>query len=93
MSKSETRITLRVQAGAKNDRILGLAGDVVRVSVTAPAREGKANAAAVTLLARTLGVPKSTVRILRGHTSRTKVVGVKGMPKEELLQRLLSKVA
>ena len=78
MSKSETRITLRVQAGARSDRILGLAGDVVRLSVTAPAREGRANPAVVALLARTLGVPRSTVRVLRGHTSRTRMAGVEG---------------
>ena len=91
MSKSESRITLRVQAGARSDRILGLAGGVVRISVAAPAREGRANAAVVALLARTLGVPESTVRVHRGHTSRTKIVVVEGVPEEELLQRLLAK--
>ena len=91
MIKSETRITLRVKAGAGSGRVLGLAGDVVRLLVTAPAREGRANAAVIALLARIFGVPRSAVRILRGHTSRTKIVVVEGVPEEEFLQWLLAK--
>ena len=58
--------------------------------VTAPAKEGKANEAMVELLAGILDAPKGRIRILRGHTSRDKVIAVEGMCQEEALHRLLS---
>lgn len=93
MSKNEAHIPLRVQAEAKNSELVDLAEGILRVKVTAPAREGKANAAVVALLSRALGVPRAHVRILRGHTSRDKVVAIEGMNTEDARARLLSRLA
>ena len=87
-SSYEVHIPLRVQAGAKTNEITGLVDGVLRVKVAAPAREGKANTAVVALLARVLGVPKSYIRIVRGHTSRDKVVAIEGTGDEEIRARL-----
>jgi len=53
-------------------------GDVLRVYVTVVPEDGKANAAVLKLLAKALGVPKSRLEIVRGHTARDKVVRVTG---------------
>lgn len=81
-------ISVRVQPRASRDRVLGFRDGTLRVSVTAPPHDGKANAALLELLAERLGVAKSRLSILQGHTARDKVVAVKGMAAGEVLQRL-----
>lgn len=93
MSKNEAHIALRVQAGAKKSELVDLAEGILRLRVAAPAREGKANAAVVALLSQALGVPKAHVRILRGHTSRDKLVAIEGMNSGDARARLLSRLA
>jgi uncharacterized protein YggU (UPF0235/DUF167 family) len=67
---------------------LGWLGDVLRLSVAAPAQRGKANEAALRLLAAALGVPRERLRIVRGHTSRQKVIAIQGLDEAEVRARL-----
>ena len=64
------------------------AGAVV-VRVTAPPVDGKANAALCALIAKAAGVPGSHVEVVRGQTSRDKVVRVDGVTAEALRSALL----
>ena len=64
---------------------------VLRVKVVAPPQAGKANAAVIALLARHLGVPRRRLKIIRGASSRDKVVEVAGLGQQELLARLAVK--
>ena len=66
-------LNLRVSAGAKRTRILGVHAGALKLSVQAPAEKGKANAAVVTLVAETFGLAPSDVSIVRGQTSPDKV--------------------
>jgi uncharacterized protein YggU (UPF0235/DUF167 family) len=77
LSAPGTEIALRVTPRASRDRIVA-DGDVLRVYVTCVPEDGKANAAVLKLLARALGVPKSRLDIVRGHSARDKVVRVLG---------------
>jgi hypothetical protein len=52
------------------------------VRVTAPPEDGKANAAVCKLVAKTLGVPKSAVRVVRGESARHKMLEIDGMGQE-----------
>ncbi len=81
-------ISVRVQPRASRDRVVGFRGGALRVSVSAPPHGGQANAALLELLAGTLGVAKSRLRIVRGHAARDKLVAVDGMAGEEILRRL-----
>jgi uncharacterized protein (TIGR00251 family) len=54
-------------------------GDRLRVAVVAPPVDGKANEAVVRTLAEALGVPRSSVKIVRGETGRRKTVRVHGV--------------
>lgn len=83
-------ISIRVQPGASRDRVAGFRDGTLRVSVTAPPQDGRANAAVLELLAETLGVAKSRLRILRGHSSRDKVVAVEGMAESHVRSLLQS---
>ena len=83
-----TRIAVKVSAGAANSAIGGWQADCLRVRIgTAPER-GKANAALIALLAKTLGLPKSAVRIIRGEHSAHKTIEVTGLG-EQAIMRLL----
>jgi uncharacterized protein (TIGR00251 family) len=62
----------------------GFEGDTLRLRVTAPPTEGKANAGVITLLAKTLGVSKSRLTIVRGHSSREKVVSIETLTEPEV---------
>jgi uncharacterized protein (TIGR00251 family) len=74
----ETRITVRVTPRSGRDEIVcGESGELA-VRVTVPPDEGRANDAACALIADALRVPKSAVRVIRGHRSRCKVLEVRG---------------
>lgn len=60
----------------------------MHLRLSAPASEGRANSAAEELLARSLSLPKSSVRVVRGHTSRCKLLSVQGLASKDVLRRL-----
>ena len=75
------RFTVRVTPNASRDEIPERACDdagreVLKVKVRAVPEGGKANRAVEKLIAKTLGLPKSAVRVVTGETSRIKGVGV-----------------
>lgn len=81
-------ISVRVQPRSSRDRVLGFRDGTLRVTVTAPPHDGKANAALLELLAGRLGLAKSRLCIVRGHAARDKVVAVTGMEKERAMRLL-----
>jgi uncharacterized protein len=81
-------LRLRVQPGAKRSEVVGWSDDTLRVRVTAPPVEGRANEAIILFLAKLLDVPKSRISIKSGHSGRDKVVAVDGLSSEDLLSRL-----
>ena len=84
------RLKVRVQPKASKNEVLGFQGDILRLRVTAAPEAGKANAAVVDLLAATLGIAKSRVRVERGQTSRNKLIGVTSLTDAEVRLRLES---
>ena len=81
-------IKIRVQPRASSNLVEGYRGDTVRLRVTAPPEGGKANEAAVSALAQVLGIAKGRIKIVRGHSSRDKLVLVEGLTNGEVAQRL-----
>jgi len=80
------RVSLRVTPRAARAGLGGVAADAagrpyLKVRVNAPAEGGKANAAAIKLLARALRLPPSRLRIVAGAKDRTKVVHIAGDPR------------
>jgi uncharacterized protein len=81
---------IKLHPRAKKNAVTGEIGDALKVAVTAPPIEGRANEACIEFLANTLKVPRSSVSIVSGETSRTKVIRVTGLSREELRKRLLA---
>jgi uncharacterized protein len=79
---------IKVHPRAKKNAITGELGDCLKVSLTAPAVEGKANAACIEFFAPLLKVPRSSVTIAAGEASRNKVIRVSGLSAGEVRQRL-----
>lgn len=81
-------LDIRVQPRANRNSVEIGADGTVRVRVTAPPDRGKANDAVVKLLADRLRVSKSAIRIIRGHTSRNKVIQVNGLDRDDTISRI-----
>ena len=77
-----------MQPGAKSNGIVGLRDSILYVRVAAPPRKGQANQALLALLAQELVVSRNDLAIIRGYTSRRKVVAIQGLNSEELKERL-----
>ena len=71
-------IPVRVSAGASRDRVIGEHAGALKVSVSAAPERGKANKAVCELIAKTLGISRSQVRLVSGETSRDKKLLVTG---------------
>ena len=82
------RVAVRLVPRASREEVVGFEGDELRVRVTAPPVEGRANRALTQLLASKLGVARSAVRVVAGHGSRRKVVAVDGLNSDEVRARL-----
>lgn len=74
-------LKIHLQPGAKRNEVVGMHGDAVKIKIKAPPVEGKANEALIEFLADTLGIAKSKIEIIRGHTSRQKLVSIGGLTK------------
>ena len=87
---SGTNITLaiRVHPRANKNAITGEVGDALKVSLTTPPLEGRANEACVEFFAKLLKVPRSSVTIASGRNSRNKVIRVTGITSQHVRERL-----
>jgi len=88
--KPEDSCTLkvRVQPKASRNQVDGFEDGTLRLRVTAPPTEGKANAGVIALVAKTLGVSKSRLEIVRGRGSRDKVVAIDTLSEQEVHRRI-----
>ena len=81
-------LKVRVQPKASRNQVAGYDEGTLKLRVTAPPVDGKANAGVIALLAKTLGVSKSKLRIVRGQSSRDKMVSVDTLTEEEVRRRI-----
>jgi len=93
MNEASASVTfsVRIHPRAKKNAITGEIGDALKVSLTSPPVEGRANDACIEFFAQLLRVPRSSVTIASGQNSRNKVIRVAGLPKAELKDRLVNR--
>ena len=89
MARPSTRLTLRVMPGAGRSEVVGRHGSAWKVRIGAAPERGRANEALVRLLSKQLRIARSEITIVSGHTSRDKVVELRGLSGGEAVSRLL----
>ena len=77
-------IAIRAQPGAKKNMILGEHNGALKIAVTAPPLDGRANDAILDLLASWLRAKRGYLELIRGASSRDKVVLIRSMTAEVL---------
>jgi uncharacterized protein (TIGR00251 family) len=90
----ETRAKIAVQiypAAAKNE-ITGMQNDVLRIKIAAPPVKGKANKELIDYLSHLLDISKDRLEIVKGHTSKNKLISIDGLSKVTILEKLLSDI-
>jgi hypothetical protein len=81
-------IRIRVHPGASRNEITGMTDDVLQVRIAAPPVKGKANYELIDFLSHTLGVSKSLISIVKGQTSRNKIIAIAGLSHDDITTRL-----
>ncbi len=88
MPGATTKISLRLNPGAARSEVVGFADGILQVRVAAPPVKGQANKELIAVLSQALAVGKGALTIVRGHTSRNKVVAIAGLSREDIIKRL-----
>jgi len=84
--------SVKVHPRARRQGIAGVLGNTVKLEITAPPVEGKANEACIQFFADLLKVPQSSVTIAAGNSSRNKVIRVTGISAALVEQTLTAAV-
>ncbi len=87
-SASGTTFAVKVHPRAKKNAITGELNNALKLSLTAPPLDGKANDACIEFFAKLLKVPRSSVTIASGFTGHSKVIRVSGLSAAILRERL-----
>jgi uncharacterized protein (TIGR00251 family) len=84
---------VKVHPRARQNAITGTVGNAVKLALTAPPVDGKANQAVIEFFADLFDIPRSSVTIASGETSRNKMVRISGMNKWTVEERLADMLA
>ena len=77
-------VSVRGHPGARRNAVSGVHADAVKISLTTPPVDGRANEALIAFVAELLGVPRARVSLVAGMTGRTKVLRVTGKSAAEV---------
>ncbi|HEY5540717.1 MAG TPA: DUF167 domain-containing protein [Coriobacteriia bacterium] len=78
-------LAVHVTPRSGRDEVVGWRGSELSVRVSSAPEGGKANAAACKVIASALGVPKTSVRVIRGETARHKILDIAGVGDEDIV--------
>ena len=86
-------VAVRAQPGARKNAVVGEQAGALKMAVTAPPEDGRANEALVELLKDALGVKRSQIELLSGQTARNKVFLVRGLTADRLTAAITAALA
>jgi hypothetical protein len=81
-------INVRVHPGARRNAITGTHDGALKISLTTPPTDGRANAALIAFLAEALNIPRAHITLVTGATSRSKTLHLEGLTPEALTEKL-----
>lgn len=90
ITSTATGVCLEVQVQPRSSRnqVVGEQDGRLKIKLTAPPVEGEANQALVDFLAQLLRIPKKDIKLLKGESSRHKLIEIRGISKQELIDKL-----
>lgn len=86
-------LPVRVHPGARQNAITGTHDGSLKISLTTPPTDGRANAALIAFLSDRLNIPRARIELLTGATSRNKMLHIAGLTSAEVEARLLTDLA
>ncbi len=100
MTQTESRGVIRAVSGgveiaitvvprASRCEIAGVQNEMLKVKLTSPPAEGKANAQCIEFIAKCLGIAKSQIAIIQGKNSRRKVLKINGVTEKEVREKII----
>ncbi len=87
-NSGSNRLNLKITPNANRNEIAGFSGGILQVKIAAPPVKGKANNELISFLSRALGVKRSAIYIVKGQTSRSKVIIIENLSRQEIIERL-----
>ena len=81
-------LPVRVHPGAKRNAVTGTHDGAMKISLTTPPTDGRANEALIAFVAERLNLPRSRIALVSGQTSRSKVLRITGLNAAEVESRL-----
>lgn len=85
-------LTVRIQPNASKNEVISMVNEMVKIKITAPPVDNKANKECLRFLSKILHIPKSKLHILKGQKARLKVIQVSGISPELCRQRLIFEI-
>lgn len=82
------RLELRVQPRSSRNQIVGEQDGVLKIKLMAPPVDGEANTALIEFIAGYLHLPRKNIKLIKGESSRHKIVEIMGISSEELAEKI-----
>lgn len=82
MGENSLNIQVQIQPGSSKDQIIGLHNGRLKIKISAPPVDGKANQNLIEFIAKALGVSKSKIEIVKGRTSKLKTLKISGIDQQ-----------
>jgi uncharacterized protein len=80
-----------IQPRSSRNALVGIHGDAIKIALTAPPVDGKANKELLKFLAKYFKLPKSSIQIIAGESSRNKTILIADIDKDTIIKKLCSK--
>jgi uncharacterized protein len=88
----EAVITVKLTPRSSKNEFVGIMENgTIKIRLTAPPVDGKANQALIGFISEKLDISMGKIKILSGQTSHTKMISILGMPREEIIKRIQEK--
>ncbi len=81
-------IKVKIVPGSSKNKIVGVHNDAIKITITAPPIEGKANKKCIAYLAKYFDVAKSKIEIISGQTSKNKLIKIYDISQKEFLDKI-----
>jgi len=84
----KTTLSVKVVPNASKNEIVGFEGDYLKIRIKAPPEKDKANVELIRFLAKKLKISRSDITLLKGRTSKLKLLEIENISYEMLLKRI-----